>query len=122
MLDCLSIGHSITVVLRLTAIPFKTRLGAGLPTPPHYGPQVSNRRRKPMRWETFGQPGVRGQETRAQLPSFASLNGIGPWLIDLTQKTRPTDRNPHALKISADFMPGGVDQSNQSDIIYGSPG
>ncbi len=62
--------------LPLNATPVKTRLGAGLPTPPHYGPQVSNRRRKPMRWETFGQTGVRGQETRAQLARFASLNGI----------------------------------------------
>ena len=37
---------------------------------------LPERRRKPRRWETFGQNGVRGQETRAQLASFASSNGI----------------------------------------------
>ncbi len=48
----------------------------GSPDPAAFGPQVSNRRRKPRRWETFGQTCVRGRETRAQLASFASLNGI----------------------------------------------
>ncbi len=39
----------------------------GLPTSPLFGPQVSKRRRKPRRRETFGQTCVRGQETHAQL-------------------------------------------------------
>jgi len=41
----------------------------GSPDPAAFGPQVSNRRRKPRRWETFGQTCVRGRETRAQLAS-----------------------------------------------------
>ncbi len=39
----------------------------GSPDPAAFGPQVSNRRRKPRRCETFGQTCVRGRETRAQL-------------------------------------------------------
>ena len=43
------------------------QLGAGLLTPPLYGPQVSQRGRKMPRRETCGRTHVRGRETRAQL-------------------------------------------------------